>query len=72
MTYKNTSLATKVFYGVTFKPGETHTVPGYINDPKFICVSDVAPIQKSSGKSVAKSAADSKKQGGKVNGTDSN
>lgn len=29
--YKNTSNSIKTFYGVTFKPGETHEVPGYIN-----------------------------------------
>lgn len=36
--YKNLSLATKTFYGVTFKPGEEHDVPGYINVSKFIRV----------------------------------
>lgn len=35
MIYKNLSRATKTFYGITFKPGESHDVPGYINDPKF-------------------------------------
>lgn len=36
MFYKNTSFATKTFYGVSFKPGEIHDVPGYINDPMMI------------------------------------
>ena len=33
--YKNLSHATKTFYGVTFKPGEVHEVPGYIHHIKF-------------------------------------
>lgn len=36
MIYKNLSFTTKTFYGVTFKPGEEHEVPGYINYPKFL------------------------------------
>ncbi len=36
MIYKNLSHATKTFFGVTFKPGEEHEVPGVINDSKFI------------------------------------
>lgn len=36
MIYKNLSRTTKTFYGITFKPGESHDVPGYINDPKFV------------------------------------
>jgi hypothetical protein len=36
MIYKNLSFTTKTFYGVTFKPGEEHEVPGYINHPKFL------------------------------------
>lgn len=39
MIYKNTSRSTKTFYGVTFKPGESREVPGYITNPDFI-VSD--------------------------------
>ena len=35
-TYKNTSLSVKTFYGVQFKPGEIHSVPGFINDPALI------------------------------------
>lgn len=31
MFYKNTSYSNKTFYGVTFKPGETKEVDGYIN-----------------------------------------
>lgn len=37
--YKNTSVTAKTFYGTTFKPGEEHDVPGFINDPKMIRVS---------------------------------
>ena len=39
MIYKNTSYATKTFYGIKFKPGEEHEVPGHINDPKFMRIS---------------------------------
>lgn len=41
MRYKNISPATKTFYGVRFKPGETKSVPGYINAPQFIKMEDV-------------------------------
>lgn len=36
LTYKNVSYVPKTFYGVEFKPGETHTVKGFINDPAFV------------------------------------
>lgn len=36
MIYKNLSRTTKTFYGITFKPGESHDVPGYINCSKFV------------------------------------
>ena len=38
LRYQNTSVTAKTFYGTTFKPGEEHDVPGYINDPKMIRV----------------------------------
>lgn len=38
LVYKNTSRTTKTFHGVTFKPGETHPVSGYINDSSFVRV----------------------------------
>lgn len=41
LRYQNTSKATKTFYGVTFRPGETQSVPGYINVPGFIRVADL-------------------------------
>lgn len=40
--YKNLSLATKTFYGVTFKPGDEKDVPGYINDLKFVRVPNLS------------------------------
>lgn len=40
MVYKNLSRTTKTFYGVTFKPKESHDVPGYINDSNFIRVDE--------------------------------
>lgn len=36
MFYKNTSYSEKTFYGVTFKPGETKEVDGYINNKWMI------------------------------------
>lgn len=56
LAYKNTSFATKTFYGVTFKPGEIHEVPGYINNPKFIKVD--ASLAKPSKLSKAKTVDD--------------
>lgn len=35
-SYKNMTQFTKTVYGVKFKPGEVHEVPGYINVPGFI------------------------------------
>ena len=76
MTYKNTSLATKTFYGVTFKPGEVHKVSGYINDPKFIRVSETSetPSDSKVVKKVetVKPSTKTEKQGGKTSGTDTN
>ena len=46
MRYKNTSLAKKTFWGVTFKAGETKEVSGFINDPAFIRMPDTAPVSK--------------------------
>lgn len=39
-TYKNLSNAVKTFYGVTFLPGDVKSVPGYINNLKFIRVEE--------------------------------
>lgn len=41
--YKNCSYTTKTFYGVKFRPGEVHQVPGFINNIYFIQVS--APLE---------------------------
>lgn len=43
MKYCNCSYAAKTFYGVTFQPGDVRSVPGYINNPKFVRVSDSTP-----------------------------
>lgn len=45
MTYRNTGILTKTFYGVTFNPGESKNVPGYINDPSFV-ISSVEHIEQ--------------------------
>ena len=58
--YKNTSRMTKTFHGVTFRPGETHSVTGYINDPEFIRVNNAAtdkPATKDAKKTTSSSAA---------------
>ena len=39
-TYKNLSNAVKTFYGVTFLPGDVKSVPGYIDNLKFIRVEE--------------------------------
>lgn len=59
-TYKNTSLSVKTFYGVQFKPGEIHSVPGFINDP-FMIRSNDKP------KEAAKPASQSLKTPGQSN-----
>lgn len=49
MIYKNLSHATKTFYGITFKPGEEHEVPGCINDSKFIRLNNFTKQPAESG-----------------------
>lgn len=41
MTYKNTSLTVKTFYGKQFQPGEEKDVSGYVNDPDMVIVDKV-------------------------------
>nr|DAG57688.1 MAG TPA: hypothetical protein [Caudoviricetes sp.] len=50
MTYKNLSNTTKTFYGVTFKPGESHDVPGFITNLDFIIVDTTESELKSTEK----------------------
>lgn len=50
--YRNTSRSKRTFYGVEFGPGEAHSVPGYINDSKFVRVNDVVEPKKSEPKVV--------------------
>lgn len=53
MFYKNISIATKTFHGVTLKPGEIKNVPGYINDKGFVrCEAPKAPVKSSAKPSV--------------------
>ena len=73
MRYTNTSLATKTFYGVKFKPGETHDVPGCINDSKWIRILESPKSSGTAKKSdLTKSNVKSENQGGNVNGTNNN
>lgn len=46
ITYKNISYSAKTFYGVTFKPGETKSVPGYINVKGMVRIFGVKPNKK--------------------------
>ena len=59
MRYKNVSRIKKKFRGVEFKPGETKSVKGFINDPLMIRVDDpeVVSKKKSSSESTASAAA---------------
>lgn len=45
MVYKNISTSRKQFYGVTFNPGETKEVPGYVNDTHMV-VSTLPKVEK--------------------------
>lgn len=40
--YKNTSKVQLTFHGVTFQPGETKSVKGYINHKRMVRVTDEA------------------------------
>lgn len=44
MIYKNISNCRKQFYGVSFNPGESKEVPGYVNDSKMIVSSIADPV----------------------------
>ena len=72
--YKNLSLATKTFYGVTFKPGEAKDVPGFINDLKFVRVHNLSKKPNvDSVKKLDTTKVKSKNlvtQGGKIDGAD--
>lgn len=59
MIYKNLSRATKTFYGVTFKPGEVHEVPGYINCTKFVrCSSEKLPANSAEADETSESVTE--------------
>lgn len=53
------SRGTKTFRGVTFKPGETKSVKGFINDPKMIRVDEPEPKAQTT-KAATPKAADQK------------
>lgn len=63
--YKNLSTSKKTFYDVTFKPGEVHEVPGFINDLYFIQTNE--PLTEEPTKVVIQST-----KGGKSSGADKN
>lgn len=46
MKYVNLSVVTKTYYGVTFAPGETKEVPGYINDKAFVRIDEKRSVLK--------------------------
>lgn len=59
LKYKNVSRGIKKFRGVTFKPGETKSVNGFINDPKMIRVDEPEPKAQTT-KAATPKAADQK------------
>lgn len=62
MFYTNGSAITKTFHGVTFQPGETKEVFGYINDPYFYISSKRQEPPKREGRntSISENAASKK------------
>ena len=56
LKYKNVSRGIKKFRGVTFKPGETKSVKGFINDPKMIRVDEPEPKAQQITKASTKTA----------------
>lgn len=77
MVYKNTTLLTKTLYGVEFKPGSTHNVPGYINIPGFVLIKNLPkePPKVSKNKlvdTVKESTPKINKQEEEMNGTNHN
>ena len=74
MVYKNISRTTKTFYGVKFKPGDVHNVPGIICRPDVVPASESDLTVSKKSESVKKDAGTKQttKEGVKSNGTDSN
>ena len=65
MFYKNTSIVTKKFHGIEFKPGDVKGCQEYINDPFMVRVSKpkeqpVKPAKASSAKSEPKPEQEAK------------
>ena len=60
MFYKNTSYSAKTFYGVTFNPGETKEVGGYINNKWMIPADD--PATKETKESQKKPSSETAKK----------
>ena len=56
MKYKNCGVWPQTFYGVEFKPGEVHEVPGYITAKNFIWVKDDVESEKLQKKKVGRPA----------------
>lgn len=46
--YRNLSVVSKSYYGVTFRPGEVKEVPGYIHSRYFEVVTDTKEESKTS------------------------
>ena len=46
--YRNLSVVSKSYYGVTFRPGEVKEVPGYIHSRYFEVVADTKEESKTS------------------------
>lgn len=66
MYYLNNSHATRIFQGVTFKPGEVAEVPTWINDPTMIRVKAPAKPAPVKPTKVAKSTTPAAKSATKT------
>lgn len=65
----NLARVPKTFHGVTINPMETKDVPGYINDKEFVRVDESSSTKVDKKQGASAPSAETKKSGGKVNGT---
>lgn len=44
LLYKNLGRVAKTYYGIQWRPNDTHAAPGYINDTAFLCLGEVKTV----------------------------
>ena len=66
MIYKNCSNVSKIYHGVTFKPGDIKEVKSYINDKTFILCKCIPNKKSESNKPVSTTDNSSKKDAGQI------